>query len=145
MRHLRRALPIDAAELAAVEAGQPMSAGWGEAGFVTELAHNFAFVWCAVEAGQIIGFVAVRQVADFCEILNLAVSPLHCRQGIGAGLLAKLFSELKQKDCREVTLEVNYRNAAAIGLYQKMGFTQTGRREKFYHGTDDALILGVKL
>ena len=130
---LRPAVALDAPRLAQIEAAQPMSAHWGEKGLAGEIIHPFAQVWCAEENGEVLGFLALRLAAGFCEILNLAVCPQACRRGIGFLLLTRAFAE------------VNVRNIPAISLYQKAGLKETGRREKFYNDTDDALIMGAEL
>lgn len=142
---IRRADSSDVACLAAVEALQPASAGWGENGFRTELNTTAAQIWCAEQNGEIAGFVCLRLAAGFAEILNVAVHPQYCRQGIATALLRQVWQELKKQGAQEVTLEVNAQNIPAVALYQKMGLRCTGRREKFYHHTDDAFIMGKQL
>ena len=142
---LRPAVALDAPRLAQREAAQPMSAHWGEKGLAGEIIHPFAQVWCAEENGEIVGFLALRLAAGFCEILNLAVWPQSCRRGIGFLLLSRALAEVRAKGGQTVTLEVNVRNIPAISLYQKAGLKETGRREKFYNDTDDALIMGTEL
>lgn len=142
---IRRLLPEDAPRLAQIEALQPYSAHWGEKGFVDELPNPYSFVWCWEEKGQVHGFIALRLAAGFCEILNMAVHPDECRRGIGFKLLYFALSQVRAHGGERVTLEVNARNEAAIGLYTKMGFRPCGRRHKFYNGTDDALIMGANL
>ena len=44
-----------------------------------------------------------------------------------------------------ITLEVNEKNKPAISLYQKFDFQQVGLRKKYYHNTDNAVIMSVKL
>jgi ribosomal-protein-alanine N-acetyltransferase len=42
-------------------------------------------------------------------------------------------------------LEVSTQNPAARGLYQRLGFTQVGRRASYYADGSDALVLAKKL
>ena len=142
---IRRAALPDVKRLAAIEALQPDSAGWGENGWKTELDTSAAQVWCAEQNGEVAGFVSFRLAAGLAEILNVAVHPHYCRQGVGTALLEQVWQELEKQGAQEVTLEVNARNTKAIALYQKMGLQERGRREKFYHHTDDALIMGKRL
>ena len=141
----RLATPLDAERLAYIETQQPLSAHWGVKGFASETIQPAARVWCWEENGEILGFLAMRLTAGFGEILNLAVLPKACRQGIGFRLLAKALADAKEKDGHELTLEVNVRNAPAISLYLKAGLKELGRREKFYNNQDDALIMGITL
>lgn len=142
---IRKATALDAARLAEIETRQPMSAQWGEKGFASEVRHSASAVWCAEEGGAVQGFAAFRQAAGFCELLNLAVDPAYARRGFAFVLLKHALTELRGLGVQTVSLEVNYKNVAAIGLYLKLGFEEKGRRKKFYHGTDDALIMGMDL
>lgn len=142
---IRRFLPADAPRLAQIEKLQPHSAHWGEQGFAEEIHNPYSFIWCWEEKGTVNGFLALRLAAGFCEILNLAVHPASCRRGIGFKLLYFALSEVRARGGERVTLEVNTQNAAAVGLYAKVGFKTCGCRKKFYNGTDDALIMGVDL
>ena len=71
--------------------------------------------------------------------------PAGLPRGIGFLLLTRAFAEVRARGGQTVTLEVNVRNIPAISLYQKAGLKETGRREKFYNDTDDALIMGAEL
>lgn len=55
-------------------------------------------------------------------IQNIGVHP-DCRDmGIGTGLLMKALTGFKEAGCRYVNLEVTVQNAAAIRLYERIGF-----------------------
>lgn len=142
---IRRAAPLDAERLAYIETTQPLCAHWGVKGLASEAAHAASCVWCAEEDGDSVGFLALRLAAGFCEILNLAVLPEFCRRGIGFKLLSHALADVRARGGKTVTLEVNVRNVPAISLYAKAGFKELGRREKFYNGAEDALIMGTEL
>lgn len=142
---IRRLLPADASRLAQIEELQPYSAHWGEKGFADEVHNPYSFVWCWEEKGRINGFIALRLAAGFCEILNLAVAPSACRRGIGFKLLYFALTDVRARGGERVTLEVNAKNAPAVGLYTKAGFKLCGLRKGFYNGTEDALIMGMNL
>lgn len=142
---MRPAVTLDAPRLAWIEKTQPMSAHWGEKGFAGEIANAASHIWCWEENGEVQGFLALRLAADMGEILNFAVCPALCRRGIGFRLLAHALRDVRARGGRTVTLEVNVTNLPAIALYTKAGFSEWGRREKFYGGIDDALIMGIRL
>lgn len=143
--NIRRAQKTDVIRLAQIEKLQPFSAQWGVEGWKSELENAFAQVWCAEEDGEVIGFVSVRAAAGLAEILNVALDPAFCRRGKGQMLLAHVLKDLKTHNVAEVTLEVNECNGTAVSFYTKAGLVVRGRREKFYHQTDDALIMGKEL
>ena len=141
---IRRATVLDAASLERLERRQPLCAQWGEKGWKTEVNLASSQVWGAFEGEEVIAFVALRLAAGFGEILNVGVHPDFCRQGIGFKLLTHALRQARKEGGEHFTLEVNILNRAAISLYSKAGFAEVGRREKFYNGTDDALIMEWK-
>ena len=91
------------------------------------------------------GFLIGRAIADEAELLTLAVAPDRRRGGIGARLVAAFTAEARARGAETAFLEVAADNAAALALYRRHGFAQTGRRPRYY--TDgpgapvDALVL----
>jgi ribosomal-protein-alanine acetyltransferase len=86
--------------------------------------------------GEIEGFVIARIEVEgnlpLGHILTLDVSPSHRRKGIAQKLLRETEAWLKQKGVNECRLEVREDNAAAINLYQKLGYKKIGKLEKYY-------------
>lgn len=78
------------------------------------------------------GFILIRAVADEAEILTLAVTPTHRRQGIAALLLDEASRMLRAGGTRRLFLEVAADNAAARALYSSYGFLTSGRRPAYY-------------
>ena len=141
----RPACAADASALAEVEQMQPLAAGWKESGFKTELAQPCACIWCAEEAGKVIGFAAARFAADTAEILNVAVATSHMRLGVASQLLVQLLNDLKQRGVQQVSLEVAQDNTPACALYKRSGFREINVRKNFYGPKRDAWIMGKKL
>ena len=53
-----------------------------------------------------------------------------------------ILEESKERGATCSTLEVRAANAAAIGLYESMGFVQAGVRKKYYpDNREDAVIM----
>jgi len=142
---LRRATALDVPALARLENTQPWCAHWSEKGWKEEIIQPASVIWCAQTEENIVAFCALRMAAGFGEILNVAVHPAYCRQGIASALLQQALSQLRAQGGEQLTLEVNEHNQAAISLYRKLGFCPVGRREKFYNAQDDALIMEMKL
>ncbi|MEE9387307.1 MAG: GNAT family N-acetyltransferase [Paracoccaceae bacterium] len=95
------------------------------------------------------GFVLARAVLDEAEILTIAVLPDARRLGFGGALLAELEANLLQDKVSKIHLEVSAENTAALALYYRSGYLETGRRSGYYAsaGTiaQDALILSKNL
>ncbi|ODN72141.1 GNAT family N-acetyltransferase [Methylobrevis pamukkalensis] len=79
-----------------------------------------------------VGFVLVRKAGDEAEVLTLVVSPHHRRRGIAARLMDEAMRRLYAERVRSLFLEVDEGNAAAIGLYRRLGFREVGRRDNYY-------------
>ena len=110
---------------------------WQAAEFADLLAKPH--IQCLTDAG---GFALTQTIADEAELLTLAVSPAHQRQGIAQKLMTRWIST---SDANTAFLEVAADNTAAIALYSKNGFTPSGLRKGYYKrpsGTPvDALLM----
>ena len=115
---------------------------WSEKSVAEELTNPLSawLVW--VEDDQVLGYVGSQTVLGETDMMNIAVSPECRRKGIGEALIAALIQQLKARESRCLSLEVRGSNAAAIALYEKLGFHQVGRRPNYYRNPrEDALIL----
>ena len=75
-------------------------------------------------------------------MMNLAVAPEARRQGTGRALVLALVDALTEKGSHSLMLEVRVSNTPARTLYESLGFSQVGRRPKYYvNPKEDALIL----
>lgn len=84
-------------------------------------------------------------IGEETHITLLAVTPDQQRLGIGSLLLWALLHHGLTHHQAWATLEVAADNYAALGLYQKFGFQEAGRRPKYYPSGADALILWCKM
>ena len=75
------------------------------------------------------------------EILNLAVSPVMRRTGVGQRLMAAMLEAADKAGCSESFLEVRRSNDVAIRLYRRYNFTMAGVRARYYRDGEDALIM----
>ncbi len=73
------------------------------------------------------------------ELLNVAVAPAWRRLGLAEQLIRRFFLFSPG----DWFLEVRQSNAAAIQLYEKMGFSHIGRRPGYYADSgEDAIVMG---
>lgn len=84
------------------------------------------------EAAEICGFLITQCLGEDAEILTLGVAPAWRRQGIAHELLADFFARARQAGATRVVLEVAADNAAALALYQSLGFARQGTRPNYY-------------
>lgn len=80
------------------------------------------------------------------QITNIAVLGEYRGRGLGDAVLTALISEARARSCTMLSLEVRESNLAAISLYKKHGFSEAGRRKRFYKApTEDALVMILQL
>jgi ribosomal-protein-alanine N-acetyltransferase len=69
--------------------------------------------------------------------------------GIGRRMVEGLVRAVKRAEVRRLHLEVAADNAAALALYQRLGFAEVGRRKGYYvrkgRPPVDALLLALEL
>ena len=95
-----------------------------------------------MDGGQLIGYVGSQTVLGETDMMNLAVAPEARRQGTGRALVLALVDALTEKGSHSLMLEVRVSNTPAQKLYESLGFSQVGRRPKYYvNPREDALIL----
>ncbi len=85
--------------------------------------------WVATAAETPLGFVllgawGVPEGVQVWEIVLIAVDPTTARKGVGRSLIAQVLRAVRTEPfVREVRLDVDPTNAAAVGLFQQAGFT----------------------
>jgi len=115
---------------------------WSERSIASELDNQLAFWLVAVEEGSVAGYIGSQTVMDETDMMNVAVHPDFRRKGIAEALVNSLVEQLRKMGSHCLTLEVRVSNAPAIALYEKLGFTEIGRRKNYYRNPrEDALIL----
>ena len=115
---------------------------WSERSIASELDNNLALWLTATEGNRVAGYIGSQTVLDETDMMNVAVHPEFRRQGIAELLVNTLVERLKSAGSRCLTLEVRASNLPAISLYEKLGFTEIGRRKNYYRNPrEDALIL----
>jgi [ribosomal protein S18]-alanine N-acetyltransferase len=87
------------------------------------------------ESGAVIGFALTRCIAGEAELLLLAVCPSVRRTGIGRALLFRVISDVTESGAGRLFLEVRQGNSA-IKFYERVGFLQVGRRDRYYRGVN---------
>ena len=87
----------------------------------------------------IIGYFIYRKLLSEYHILNIGVSPLRQKEGIGGIFLKDFLNDLE--NISTVFLEVKKSNFPAINLYKKNGFKVFGERKKYYKDGSSALLM----
>ncbi len=133
-----------AAHIAAIAAleEQCFSTPWSAAALAEELDNPRAVFRVAVDAdGRVLGYAGMHHIGDEGYIDNVAVDPAARRQGVARLLMAALEAYGREHAMYRLTLEVRASNAAAIALYEGVGYVCDGVRPNFYRKpTEDAAI-----
>jgi ribosomal-protein-alanine N-acetyltransferase len=90
---------------------------------------------------RLVGYACWWLVGDEVHILNLAVHPEARGTGAGRALVQRILDDAVAHGAVSVSLEVRPANAAALGLYRALGFTQIGLRKNYYGRGEDAVIM----
>lgn len=140
----------DVAEVVSLGKKAFASGGWTEGDYLYLAGQDGGIILVAAdwdgEPGKVAGFIALWQLFDQAEILNLAVDPACQRQGVARALIHAACSKLRENNVRKAYLEVRPSNLAALGLYSSAGFTWATVRKGYYrHPDEDAYVLQLAL
>jgi [ribosomal protein S18]-alanine N-acetyltransferase len=94
------------------------------------------------ESCRVAAFCAFWLVFDEIHINNVAVLPEYRGRGFGTSLMQHVLAEALRLGAKRATLEVRASNAAALRLYERLGFYVAATRRNYYSNpVEDALIL----
>ncbi len=120
---------------------ETFSMPWSADSFLEMIGKEDARYYVAEEDGRLLGGCGVLMIAGEGNITNVAIAPEARNRGIGTALLRHLMAEGEREGLTAYTLEVRVSNAAAIHVYEKLGFVSAGVRPGFYEKpVEDALI-----
>jgi len=117
---------------------------WSRSMFAGEIAKPSSICVGAFdsESERLVGYLIIARYVDAWHVMNIAVAPELQRRGIATLLLEHLFELTADDEHRGYTLEVRVSNAAAIRLYERLGFESRGIRRGYYTDNhEDALIM----
>jgi len=124
--------------------GRSYPTPWSRSMFAGEISKPTSLCMGAfeVESSRLVAYMIVSRYVDAWHVMNIAVSPEYRRRGVGRQLLEYLFETTRSDSRRGYTLEVRVSNAAAIALYESLGFRSRGIRRGYYtDNREDALIM----
>ena len=134
----------------ALEQQTETAAHWAEreydALFAVEAPPRIALVATSeADAGRVIGFVIARCATAEWEIENVVVAREERNRGVGIKIIRELLLQAQSAGATSVLLEVRESNLAARRLYEKLGFSQQGRRNYYRDPEEDALLLSFSM
>ena len=89
-----------------------------------EVMGNCPSQFVARRDGRPVGWIAGRVLGSGRGYVQaVAVARSERRQGLGRALLVRGFTDLQESGAGDLALDVEARNASALGLYESLGFT----------------------
>lgn len=126
---------------AALEAAS-FSMPWSEKDFYDQLQNDNAIYMTVTDNDRVIGVCGLMESFGEADICNVSVDKEYQNRGIAYTMLEGLLAEGDKRGITAYTLEVRAGNAAAIHLYEKLGFVNEGVRPNFYERPkEDAVIM----
>ena len=118
---------------------------WSRASIENELTNSCARYVVLRRGGETVGYAGMWLVIDEAHVTNVAIRKDLRGQGLGEKLMRALIQLAADSGMIWMTLEVRRSNAAAQGLYRKLGFVDVGWRKRYYEDNgEDALLMGLE-
>jgi len=146
--NLRAAGPSDLDAIMALERASFPTDAWSEAMMREELSSRHGWYVVAEEAGRLAGYAGLRapRGGKDADIQTIAIAEAFRGRGRGRMLLTAMLEEAARRGVREVFLEVRADNPVAQALYASEGFTEVGRRPRYYQPDGvDAIVMALDL
>jgi ribosomal-protein-alanine N-acetyltransferase len=122
---------------------------WSRANFLDSLASGYQAWVLRDQAMRLLGYFLIMPVVDEAHLLNVAVAEEWQGQGLGRFLLNQSVACARGLGMESMLLEVRPSNARALGIYERYGFEQIGRRKGYYPAADqqreDAIVMRYNL
>lgn len=134
--------PSDAGRLALLHM-EAFDDPWSAASFRGLLLEATVMTLGLEEDGELIAFVMVQTIAGESDILTVATQPERRRQGIARDLIREMMERLSAQGVTRMTLDVAEDNDPARALYRDLGFTEDGRRPRYYTGKRAVPVDGI--
>ena len=145
---IRRGTSADIPDLMVLERQAPAAAHWSREQYQNIFSGEAPsrVLLILEEDASIQGFIAGRALDKEWEIENVVVSESVRRRGFGSCLLQEFLALERGAGAEEIFLEVRESNLAARGLYEKSGFSESGRRQSYYQQPrEDAIVYHLGL
>ena len=115
---------------------------WSSRSFEKEIGHETSEFLVAVKGREVVGYAGAWIVVDECHVTTIAVAPEYRRQGLGIQMMDEILARSKERGVLCAVLEVRADNEAAIKMYEKLGFTISGKRKAYYpDNKEDAVVM----
>jgi len=104
--------------------------------------------WVLCVDAVIVGYGILSVGAGEAHLLNICIDPAYRGQGLGRHLLRRMLDIARWNGAERLFLEVRPSNPLAKTLYESVGFSEIGRRPRYYparDGREDAIVMVLEL
>ena len=104
--------------------------------------------WVLCVDAATVGYGILSMGAGEAHVLNICIGPDHRGRGLGRHLLGRLLDIARWNGAERIFLEVRPSNPLAKALYESVGFTEIGRRPRYYpahNGREEAIVMALDL
>jgi ribosomal-protein-alanine N-acetyltransferase len=98
-------------------------------------------LFVAQTAAELAGFAVGLINSAAAELESVVVAANSRRVGVGRALCNAVLDWCRSQRATEVILEVRASSAGAISLYSSLGFSETGRRPRYYRDPEEDAVL----
>lgn len=116
------------------------STPWTKQGIAESIVNENTYLYLALVDDNVAGYMGLQIFSGEGYVTNVATLPEYRRMGVARALITEC---LKHK-MEFITLEVRESNTPAINLYKSFGFTEVGKRPRFYREPEEDAILLTK-
>ena len=120
-----------------IEGGLPWS--WTEPRVRHYVHDRDSAVIVARDGRRLAGFAIMEFHDEHAHLNLLAVRPAYRSRGVGTALMRWLESSARTAGVFEIELELRVTNDKARRFYEKLGYSSSGTRTRYYAGVEDAL------
>jgi ribosomal-protein-alanine acetyltransferase len=114
---------------------------WSEEDLEKDLENERKLMLVALQDCRPVAYAQSVRAADEADISRICVQEEFRGQGIATKLLTELLKLSGEAGAAKFFLEVRESNRAARNLYERMGFTVTGVRRKYYDEPEEDAVL----
>ena len=142
MNYIIRKMAVEDLEQVVAIDQVSFSLPWPPRSFYFEVTDNPASrCYVAEQDGKIVAMLVAWFIVDEIHIATLATHPDFRKQGVGENLLARVLQSAREEGAVTSFLEVRDGNDAALKMYRKFGYVESGRREGYYADNGEDAIL----
>ncbi|MBP3630716.1 MAG: ribosomal protein S18-alanine N-acetyltransferase [Clostridia bacterium] len=106
---------------------------------------NYTYYVLTNDSGTIVSYISVLVAGECADIIMVVTDRLYRGRGYATILMDGVIGALKERNVKDVFLEVRENNDVAKRLYKRFGFQPISIRKKYYDGTIDGIVMKLSI